>query len=297
LSSFKTKKEKYDAMRAAYWLDEDLKYHDPATLRASAETLLDALYEASELRRKAKTKHLPQLEIVLLGLFKASHTEDHCMAVQLDSNRFSDMKHLSYRVTVELIVNGLIQLGLLMKHTGYYGGLVGSVSRLQLTNQMLKFLKESELDPNLIVSDRPRTLIRIKPPKGSPDRKPALSASDEAEILNIEHDLIAYNKKLGETFIDLCVSEDEEVQINQRMVRKIKETGEDRPSRLWLDKKFLYRVFNNSSMELGGRHYGGWWQTVPSEWRQRIVIDCEKTVEVDYAQQHFRMLYLFESSP
>ena len=102
-------------MRAAYWLDEDLKYHDPATLRASAETLLDALYEASELRRKAKTKHLPQLEIVLLGLFKASHTEDHCMAVQLDSNRFSDMKHLSYRVTVELIVNGLIQLGLLIK--------------------------------------------------------------------------------------------------------------------------------------------------------------------------------------
>ena len=159
-----------------------MKYHDPATLRASAENLLDDLYDASELLRKAKNKHLPQLEIVLLGLFKASHTEDHCMAVQLDSNRFSDMKHLSYRVTVELIVNGLIQLGLLIKHTGYYGGLIGSVSRLQLTNPMLKLLKESELDPNLIVSDRPRTLIRIKPPKGSPDRKPVLSASDRAEI-------------------------------------------------------------------------------------------------------------------
>ena len=297
MSSFKTKKEKYDAMRAAYWLDEDLKYHDPATLRASAETLLDALYEASELRRKAKTKHLPQLEIVLLGLFKASHTEDHCMAVQLDSNRFSDMKHLSYRVTVELIVNGLIQLGLLIKHTGYYGGLIGSVSRLQLTNPMLKFLKESELDTNLIVSDRPRTLIRIKPPKGSPDRKPVLSASDETEVLNIEHDLIAYNKKLGDTFIDLCISENEETQINLRMARKAKGTGEDRPSRLWLDKKFIYRVFNNSSIELGGRHYGGWWQTVPSEWRHRIVIDGEKTVEVDYGQQHFRMLYQFEGSP
>jgi hypothetical protein len=50
-------------------------------------------------------------------------------------------------------------------------------------------------------------------------------------------------------------------------------------------------------MELGGRHYGGWWQTVPSEWRHRIVIDCEETIEVDYGQQHFRMLYQFESSP
>ena len=69
MREFRTKKEKYDAMQTACWLDEDLKYHDPATLRASAETLLEALYEASELRRKARTKHLPQFEIVLLGPF------------------------------------------------------------------------------------------------------------------------------------------------------------------------------------------------------------------------------------
>ena len=145
MSSFKTKKKiRRHAVRIG---DEDLKYHDPATLRASAEALLDALYEASELRHKAKTKHLPQLKSCL-RLFKAS-TEDHCMAVQLDSNRFSDMKHLSYRVTVELIVNGLIQLGLLIKH-GLLRWPYWFCFSLQLTNPMLKLLKESELDPNLI---------------------------------------------------------------------------------------------------------------------------------------------------
>ena len=54
MSSFKTKKEKHDAMQTAYWLDEDLNYHEPAALRASAETLLDALYGLRMARRKAK---------------------------------------------------------------------------------------------------------------------------------------------------------------------------------------------------------------------------------------------------
>lgn len=296
MSNFKTKKEKHDAMQTAYWLDEDLKYHASAALRATAETLLETLYAVSGHKRKARDKHLPQLEIVLLGLLKASQTQHQCMAIQLGANSFSGLQSLTYRVTVKLIIDGLLKLQFLIIHKGYYGGIVGVVSRLQLTEPMLRILKESELDPNLIFSVRPRQLIRIKPPKGSSNKKPCLSSTEEAEGLRIENDLTSYNRSLEKTFIDLCVSEDEEFQINQRMARKVKETGEDRPSRLWLDKKFVYRVFNNNSMELGGRHYGGWWQTVPSEWRQRIVIDCEKTVEVDFRQQHFRMLYQFESS-
>lgn len=296
MREFKTKKEKYDVMQTAYWLDEDLKYHDPEALRTSSETLLEALYEASEPSRKARNKHLPQLEIVLLGLLKASQTEHHCMAVQLGNNHFSDLEHLTYRVAVGLIINGLLKLGLLTKHKGYFGGITGSVSRLQLTKLMLKFLKDSELDPNLIFSGRPKALVKIKPPKGSPHEKAVLSAAEEAEVLDFKNDLTAYNLRLQDTFIDLCVSEEEEIQINRRMARKAKTAGEDRPSRLWLDKKFICRVFNNNSVELGGRHYGGWWQTVPSEWRPRIVIDGEPTVEVDYGQLHFRMLYRFEGS-
>ena len=47
MSNFKTKKEKHDAMQTAYWLDEDLKYHASAALRATAETLLETLYAVS----------------------------------------------------------------------------------------------------------------------------------------------------------------------------------------------------------------------------------------------------------
>ncbi len=34
-------------MQTAYWLDEDLKYHASAALRATAETLLETLYAVS----------------------------------------------------------------------------------------------------------------------------------------------------------------------------------------------------------------------------------------------------------
>ncbi|MDB2380853.1 hypothetical protein N9W12_08225 [Luminiphilus sp.] len=292
----KTKTEKKEAVKTASWLDEDLKYHDPATLRASAETLLEALYEASGVKRKARDKHLPQLEIVLLGLLKASQTEYQCMAVQLAAGCFSDLNHLSYRVTVKLILNPLTDLGLLIKHNGYFGGVTGSVSRFQLTDSMLKFLEDSTLNPKLIYSSRPKTLVKIKPPKTEPHEELFLTTEEEAEVLRLEDDLAAYNARLKDTFLDLCVSEEEEAQINRRMARKVKSTNEYRPSRLWLDKKYIYRVFNNNSLEQGGRHYGGWWQTVPSEWRPRIVIDEEPTVEIDYGQLHFRMLYRFEGS-
>ena len=42
-------------------------------------------------------------------------------------------------------------------------------------------------------------------------------------------------------------------------------------------KRMLYRPFNNGSFEEGGRFYGGWWQSVPKEFRPSITIrqaDC-----------------------
>lgn len=107
-------------MQTAYWLDEDLNYHAPTALRASAETLLEALHEASELKPKAKDKHVPQLEIVLLGLLKASETHHQCMAKELGTNTFSKLENLTYRVTVKLIIDGLLKLQLLTVHKGYF---------------------------------------------------------------------------------------------------------------------------------------------------------------------------------
>lgn len=69
-----------------------------------------------------------------------------------------------------------------------------------------------------------------------------------------------------------------------------------RPERFQTD---LYRVFNDGdaakpTFAKGGRLYGGWWMSEPEEARKAIVINGQKTVEIDYAECHARMLYHLE---
>jgi hypothetical protein len=53
----------------------------------------------------------------------------------------------------------------------------------------------------------------------------------------------------------------------------------------------FHRVFNRGSFGLGGRLYGPFWQSLPKEIRERLVIDSKATSESDYGQLHPRLLY------
>ena len=58
-----------------------------------------------------------------------------------------------------------------------------------------------------------------------------------------------------------------------------------------LQRVQLTRIFSRGSMELGGRFYRGWWQSLPSTHRPHIRIDGKKTIEVDYSGMCLRILY------
>lgn len=55
--------------------------------------------------------------------------------------------------------------------------------------------------------------------------------------------------------------------------------------------KFIRRIFNNRSWLDGGRFYGGEWQRWSSFDRSKILLNGEKTVEVDYSGLHFILVY------
>ena len=73
----------------------------------------------------------------------------------------------------------------------------------------------------------------------------------------------------------------------------------DSYNRYWLDHSvtlkgspvipFLKRIFNKK-LTLGGRFYGDY-QRLPSKQRKHILIDGQKTVEVDYSSLHLAILY------
>jgi hypothetical protein len=59
----------------------------------------------------------------------------------------------------------------------------------------------------------------------------------------------------------------------------------------------LRRIFSRGSLSLGGRFYGGWWESIPSKARQFITINGFATGEVDFSELHPRMLYLIRGIP
>ena len=56
----------------------------------------------------------------------------------------------------------------------------------------------------------------------------------------------------------------------------------------------LRRIFSNNSLKLGGRFYGGWWQSIPRRFRPHITINGYKTSEVDFSTMSLRLLYAKE---
>ena len=63
------------------------------------------------------------------------------------------------------------------------------------------------------------------------------------------------------------------------------------PPNVCPDDIALHRVFNNSTLNNGGRFYGGFWQQLSSEKRSRILLNGEATEELDFSGQHIGLLY------
>jgi len=68
--------------------------------------------------------------------------------------------------------------------------------------------------------------------------------------------------------------------------------GDEQAEKVDLGKRFLRRIFNNGSLEAGGRLYGGFWQFMEKGPRlDGILIDDQPIVSLDFAQSALRMAY------
>jgi hypothetical protein len=88
-----------------------------------------------------------------------------------------------------------------------------------------------------------------------------------------------YNELLADTFIDIP-------SLHKPVIKKKK--GQ---VNITQNHKFVRRIFHNGSFEQGGRFYGGWWQSIPKEYRQKIYINDNPTIEDDFSALHIMLLY------
>ncbi|TAV12594.1 hypothetical protein ELI37_19855 [Rhizobium leguminosarum] len=120
-----------------------------------------------------------------------------------------------------------------------------------------------------------RELIRLKDAYGN------LTGYRDTERTQRERRLVEkVNRLIGETEISLAspdaVADGDTIRFGNHTV--------------YPEMCSLYRVFNGG-WTLGGRYYGGWWQSVKSKDREHFVLNNQRTVEVDYEQLHPRLLY------
>lgn len=58
-----------------------------------------------------------------------------------------------------------------------------------------------------------------------------------------------------------------------------------------MQRKHLYRVFNNLNIDHGGRFYGHFLQSIPKAWRRHATINGQPTTELDFASLHIHVCY------
>ena len=117
-----------------------------------------------------------------------------------------------------------------------------------------------------------------------------INYTDTDEIRAMRRRLIDYNLLLDRTFIDIPGLGHPAVIVTPNKVRP---RGRQTYRRVTVSQssKRVSRIFSNSDWDQGGRFWRGFWMSLKSEERQRLHINDEPTVELDYAGLHPVLLY------
>jgi len=143
-------------------------------------------------------------------------------------------------------------------------------SRIKPTVKFLNIIRSNFIDRSYIYEVDTDCIIL----KNS--KKTLIDYEDNSFIKSIRADCRSYNQFLGKTRIVL------------KRCKKVNEYLYD--NNMHYKNKVCHRIFNKD-FNHGGRFYGTWWLQIPSELREHILINNNKTVEKDYSSLIIHQLY------
>ena len=191
--------------------------------------------------------------------------------------------HFKYDVMIK-ILDGLISLGYVEQFKGFYNPeepKSSKITRIKATPKLIEFLIQEHHIVEELIEKAPDTeciILRDINPTGR--KQVDINYEDNEKIRNMRKALCEYNNLLRQHFISIPEAFDEGLPMRQGY--KVHATQ---------NEKFVRRVFNNGSWKEGGRFYGGWWQRIPKDWREKIRIWDIPTIEIDYSGLHIVLLY------
>ncbi|PKN67583.1 MAG: hypothetical protein CVU57_02455 [Deltaproteobacteria bacterium HGW-Deltaproteobacteria-15] len=218
---------------------------------------------------------------------------------------------LKYRYLVQKIVPFLISHKYIEHKRGFQFSDAKKISRMRATASLMEIaIKESKValpmiqrdlgDNVLILRDikrviEKRTKVRgkLKIVKDKEKRGRIIQYLDTLEPLRMKTNLLVINERLRRTPILLYITDKKLALLNANL-KSHPDSEKRKGGSIDFTQTQLHRVFNNFSWSQGGRFYGGWWQRVPREYRDKIRINGQYVVELDYSALHPSILYAWE---
>jgi hypothetical protein len=237
------------------------------------ETYFPDVYSTKGMKRNS---FRADLKVLLLDLY-VSWQEDPEQTIGVGmsnsfykkSSRYNAL-HISYKL-IE-IVHELTAAKLIGFREGSEWS--GKVSRIWPLRKLIKLFEQAKFGLEDIQPTPDRECIILRDSK-----KNDIEYEDTTNTHRMRVNLRQYNELLADTFIDMP-------SLHNPVIKKKK--GQ---VNITQNHKFVRRIFHNSSFEQGGRFYGGWWQSIPKEYRQKIYINDNPTIEDDFSALHIMLLY------
>lgn len=212
-----------------------------------------------------------------------------CLSMSAHGYAKGALSHLSFTAVTE-VIGALQALGLIELRTGYYAGDHFFPTQIWPTDRFHEeYGTPLQWEPRKVSKADP---IVLKNYDAATKEKFPISFSDTPEIRRMRKNLRRINQALLDTAIALAVDEFQLWWIRHQMARSDYWSDLRQGSRmLSFESVELRRVFARKSFSLGGRFYGGWWQSIPSRYRPFVTINGQTTVEIDFATLHPLLMY------
>lgn len=153
------------------------------------------------------------------------------------------------------------------------------------------------LEDLIVLRDRIET-IPNKPRHSKASKKytkKTLVTPDTPEVTAMAESLYSYNEFLTHHCLSIDATDSELYDIAKALAgNTTSDNDEDIIANLDFSRVQLRRIFSRGDLNKHGRFYNGWWQSVPSIYRQHITIDGYKTSEVDYSNMSLRIVYALQ---
>lgn len=269
------------------WLDSCLTLRGLVGLMLVSRVL--SIYPSIPKREDYKNELKQRINCVVANALRARiFRETSWVAFNRSSDAYWNQGRSINGKSLGATVNDLISIGLLDGYDGEFGNVSSTYQMTPRLRDMLALCRANAdsirraLPPkeSLIIlraGDRAKTEMRYTPTD---------ETGNSAELLD------RYNRFVEQHTISMILSAEEEADYLQREYEKRPDW--DCQPKMRKPEFFnihSYRIFNDGTWAHGGRIYRTWWQGVKREYRPKITIDGQKTIELDFSGFLPRSLY------